>query len=65
MDSEYRAYLERRAREERERAAKMPPTDPAAIAHRKLAEEYERRIALGLDSDDAPRYSRIAEPPAG
>ena len=49
MDDAYRTYLENRAREERERAATRPATDPAAIAHRKLAEEYERRIATGFD----------------
>lgn len=49
MDGEYRAYLQRRADEERRRANALSPADPAAIAHRKMAEEYERRIAKGLE----------------
>lgn len=49
MDGEYRAYLQRRADEERRRANALSPADPAAIAHRKMAEEYERRIATGFE----------------
>ena len=39
---EDQAYFKRRAAEERIRADALPPTEPAAIAHRKLAEQYER-----------------------
>jgi hypothetical protein len=36
------AYFKWRAEQERAKSAALPPGHPAAIAHRRLAEEYER-----------------------
>ena len=44
MNASDQRYLEKRAREERERAA-ASEKDVAAMVHLKLAEEYERRAA--------------------
>jgi len=43
MASENRDYYLQRARQERERAESLPGNDPAGIAHRKMAEQYELR----------------------
>jgi len=43
---EVRAFLTRRAREEREKAAACEDNS-AALAHRHMAEEYERRLSSG------------------
>ena len=48
VETEDKEYFMRRAREERARAEALPPTDPAAIVHRRLAEEYERGPQPGL-----------------
>jgi hypothetical protein len=43
MASEDLQYYQRRAQQEREKAEALPPGDPAEIAHRQMAEQYERR----------------------
>jgi hypothetical protein len=60
MASENRDYYRQRARQERERAGALPLDDPAGIAHRRMAEQYERRA----ESRDETIY-RIARSQTG
>lgn len=43
MASEDRDYYLKRAQEERDKAARLPQNDPAGIAHRQMADQYQRR----------------------
>lgn len=45
MESEDKDYFIRLAEEERKKAALLPRSSPAAIVHRQMAEQYERRAA--------------------